>query len=176
MCCFPGFLITSPKPDHEATDITAELSISVTVLTFPRPVSKLEACWTDGERMVRPCRYHGVGALRRFLPASSSSLTNKTANYLRSSTVAVNHTLCSSVLETSMRSLGAVTERVHCPATAAAAAAGLPPASEQTDRPTVCLSPPLPLSPPPPHTSLLHPAFPPPRFLSFLHPMSETHL
>lgn len=114
---------------------------------------------------VRPCRYHGVGALRRFLPASYSSLTNKTANYLRaagSSTLAVNHTLCSSVLETSMRPLGAVTERVHCPAPAAAAVAD--PSCEQTDRPTACLSPPLPLSPPPPYTSLLHPAFPPPVF------------
>lgn len=111
---------------------------------------------------VRPCRYQSVGALRRFLPASSPpSFTNETANGLRaagSSTLAVNRTLCSSVPETSRCPLRAVTERVHCPAPAVAAAAA-DPSCEQTDRPPVRLPP-------------LRPSL----FLLLHHPLSSHHI
>lgn len=130
---------------------------------------KPEARWTDAERQALPlpeCRRAAT------LPSCIfSSLINKTAEYLRAKALAVSHTLCSSVSETTRCPLGAVTEMVHCPAAAAAAA---DPSREQTDRQPAS-SPPLLLSPPPPPpvTSASSSSRVLLRFLSFLHPVSE---
>lgn len=165
MLLFPGILITSPKPDHEPTDISAELFISASLPTCHRPVSKREACWTDAERQALP-----LPECRRAASLPScifSSLTNKTANYFGGQTLAIKHTLYSSVSETIGCPLGAVTEMVHCPAAAAAAAAAADPSREQTDRPPAS-TPPLLHSAPPSfsspsssshHISFIHPAF-----------------